>query len=91
MCRCQAVQVFSSLKAAGSVGSGLTHETARDLWTALEAGEPVVVDFEFRGWTPAAKLRHAVFKGWLALIYPLDALQPTHWRLGEPPVAAIRA
>jgi bifunctional non-homologous end joining protein LigD len=56
--------VDGALKPAGSVGSGLTHETARALWTALEAGQPVVMDVEFRGWTPAGELRHAVFKGW---------------------------
>ena len=36
---------------------------ARALWTVLEGGEPVVTDVEFRGWTPAGELRHAVFKG----------------------------
>jgi bifunctional non-homologous end joining protein LigD len=56
--------VDGALKPAGSVGSGLTHETARSLWSALEAGEPVVIDVEFRGWTPAGELRNAVFKGW---------------------------
>jgi bifunctional non-homologous end joining protein LigD len=56
--------VDGTLKPAGSVGSGLTHETAWALWTALESGEPVVIDVEFRGWTPAGELRHAVFKGW---------------------------
>lgn len=52
------------LKPAGLVGSGLTHETARELWTALERGKPIMVDVEFGGWTPAGELRHAVFKGW---------------------------
>jgi hypothetical protein len=31
---------------------------------ALDAGKPVVIDVEFRGWTPAGELRHPVFKGW---------------------------
>jgi bifunctional non-homologous end joining protein LigD len=56
--------VDGALVPAGSVGSGLTHETARALWVALEAGRPVVIDVEFRGWTPAGELRHAVVKGW---------------------------
>ena len=30
----------------------------------FDAGKPVVVDVEFRGWTPAGELRHAVFNGW---------------------------
>jgi ATP-dependent DNA ligase len=30
----------------------------------LEAGKPLVINVEFRGWTPADELRHAVFKGW---------------------------
>jgi bifunctional non-homologous end joining protein LigD len=55
--------VDGALVPAGSVGSGLAHETARALWVALEAGKPVVIDVEFRGWTPAGELRHAVFKG----------------------------
>jgi bifunctional non-homologous end joining protein LigD len=56
--------VDGKLKPAGSVGSGLTQEIARALWTVLEANKPVVTDVEFRGWTPAGELRHAVFKGW---------------------------
>jgi hypothetical protein len=56
--------VEGNLVPAGSVGSGITVETSRALCKVLEAGQPVVADVEFRGWTPAGELRHAVLKGW---------------------------
>jgi bifunctional non-homologous end joining protein LigD len=49
---------------AGRVGAGLTEKGCKEIRVALDAGEPIVVDVEFRGWTPAGELRHAVFKGW---------------------------
>jgi bifunctional non-homologous end joining protein LigD len=49
---------------AGWVGTGLTGPVCKEIRAALDAGEPVVIDVEFRGWTPAGELRHAVFKGW---------------------------
>lgn len=48
----------------GWVGAGLAETSCREVRAALEAGKPVVIDVEYRGWTPAGELRHAVFKGW---------------------------
>jgi bifunctional non-homologous end joining protein LigD len=48
----------------GWVGSGLAGDTCQAIRSALDAGQHVVIDVEFRGWTPAGELRHAVFKGW---------------------------
>ena len=49
---------------AGWVGSGLNRENGREIRRALDAKEPVVVDVEHRGITPAGELRHPVLKGW---------------------------
>jgi bifunctional non-homologous end joining protein LigD len=49
---------------AGWVGAGLTEKGCKEIRAALDAGKPIVVDVEFRGWTPVGELRHAVFKGW---------------------------
>ena len=49
---------------AGWVGSGLTQETGREIRRAIDGKEPVVVDVEHRGLTPAGELRHPVLKGW---------------------------
>ena len=38
----------------------LSAEMTVDPAVSLSEAEPV----EFRGWTPAGELRHAVFKGW---------------------------
>ena len=51
-----------ALVQAESVGSGLTERDSGALRAMLEAGQPVVVDLEHRGWTPAGELRHPVFK-----------------------------
>ena len=51
------------LRACGSVGSGIGEASSRALREALDARQPVVVDVEFRGWTPAGELRHPVFRG----------------------------
>jgi bifunctional non-homologous end joining protein LigD len=48
----------------GWVGSGLGEQACGEIRAALDAGKHVVIDVEYRGWTPAAELRHAVFKGW---------------------------
>ena len=53
-----------ALKPCGSVGSGLTGAVSRELRNALNAGTHIVVDVEFRGWTPAGEFRHPVCKGW---------------------------
>jgi bifunctional non-homologous end joining protein LigD len=50
------------LTPAGWVGSGLTEAAARELRRILDAGEHVVVDVEYRGFSPAGELRHPVFK-----------------------------
>lgn len=52
------------LTPCGYVGSGITAVASGEIRRALDAGEHLVVDVEFRGWTPAGELRHAVFKGW---------------------------
>jgi bifunctional non-homologous end joining protein LigD len=52
------------LMPAGWVGAGLAEKACKEVRTALDAGKPVVIDVEFRGWTPAGELRHAVFEGW---------------------------
>lgn len=58
-------RLFSGeLQPCGSVGSGLTDKSSRDIWAALEAGQPVVVDVDYRGWAPSGELRHPVLKGW---------------------------
>ena len=49
---------------ARRIGAGLTDKACEQVRAALDAGKPIVVDVEFRGWTPAGELRHAVFKGW---------------------------
>jgi bifunctional non-homologous end joining protein LigD len=49
--------------ACGSVGSGLTAVTSRDLRRRLDAGESVTVEVEYRGRTPSGGLRHAALKG----------------------------
>jgi bifunctional non-homologous end joining protein LigD len=49
--------------ACGSVGSGLTAVTSRDLRRRLDAGETVTVEVEYRGRTPSGGLRHAALKG----------------------------
>jgi bifunctional non-homologous end joining protein LigD len=49
---------------AGWFGAGLSDKACREVRAALDDGKPVVVDVEFRGWTPAGELRHAVVKGW---------------------------
>lgn len=49
---------------AGWVGSGLSERDSRAIRALLDRGEHVVVEVEFRGWTPAGELRHPVFKGW---------------------------
>jgi bifunctional non-homologous end joining protein LigD len=49
---------------AGWVGTGLSGAACKGIRAALDAGKPVVIDVEFRGWTPAWELRHPVFKGW---------------------------
>ena len=46
------------------MGSGLNRENSREIRRALDAKEPVVVDVEHRGITPAGELRHPVMKGW---------------------------
>jgi bifunctional non-homologous end joining protein LigD len=48
----------------GWVGSGLAADTCSAIRAALDDGRQVVVDVEYRGWTPSGELRHAVFKGW---------------------------
>jgi bifunctional non-homologous end joining protein LigD len=53
-----------ALVPCGSVGSGLAGEVCRKIREALNAGQPVVVEVEHRGRTPAGELRHPVFKGW---------------------------
>ena len=54
------------LRACGSVGSGIGEASSRALIEALDERQPVVIDVEFRGWTPAGELRHPVFKAWHA-------------------------
>ena len=48
----------------GCVGSGLSADTCSAIRAVLDNGRQVVVDVEYRGWTPSGELRHAVFKGW---------------------------
>lgn len=47
----------------GSVGSGLTAVTSRDLRRRLDAGEAISVQVEYRGRTPSGGLRHAALAG----------------------------
>ena len=49
---------------AGWVGAGLGEKSSREVRAALDAGHPIVVDVEYRGWPPGGELRHAVFKAW---------------------------
>jgi bifunctional non-homologous end joining protein LigD len=53
----------SKLVPAGSVGSGLTAATSRDLRRRLDANETVTVEVEYRGRTPSGGLRHPALKG----------------------------
>ena len=48
----------------GSAGSGLSDADARQIRTALDAGQAVIVTVEYRGFTPAEDLRHPVIRGW---------------------------
>jgi bifunctional non-homologous end joining protein LigD len=48
----------------GWVGSRLAGEACSAIGAALDEVRHVAVDVEYRGWTPAGDLRHAVFKGW---------------------------
>jgi bifunctional non-homologous end joining protein LigD len=56
--------VDGELKPCGSVGSRITEVSGQAIRAALHSGAPVVVEVEFRGWTPAGEVRHAVVKGW---------------------------
>jgi bifunctional non-homologous end joining protein LigD len=46
------------------VGSGLTEANARKIRTVLDAGQPIVAEVVYRGFTPAGELRHPSLKGW---------------------------
>lgn len=50
-------------KPCGWAGSRLADEALSAISAALDEVRHVVVDVEYRGWTPAGDLRHAVFKG----------------------------
>jgi bifunctional non-homologous end joining protein LigD len=52
------------LKPCGSAESGLTEAASRQIRSALDAGRPVVVEVEHRGFTPDGELRHPVIRGW---------------------------
>ena len=46
------------------VGSGLTEVNAREIHAVLDAGQPIVAEVVYRGFTPAGELRHPSLKGW---------------------------
>jgi bifunctional non-homologous end joining protein LigD len=52
------------LVGCGSVGSGLSEAAVREIRAAIDAGRPVVVEIEHRGFTPDGELRHPVIRGW---------------------------
>jgi bifunctional non-homologous end joining protein LigD len=52
------------LKPCGSAGSGLSEAAVKQIRAALDAGKPVVVEVEHRGFTPDGELRHRVIRGW---------------------------
>jgi bifunctional non-homologous end joining protein LigD len=56
--------VEGELKPCGSAGSGLSEAAVGQIQSALDAGKPVVVEVEHRGFTPDGELRHPVFRGW---------------------------
>ena len=57
--------VDGTLMPCGRAGSGIGQEMSRGLRAALDAGNPVVVEIEHRGMTPAGGLRHPAVKGWV--------------------------
>jgi bifunctional non-homologous end joining protein LigD len=57
-----AEQQGGKLSPAGSVGSGLTAATSRELRRRLDIGERVLVEVEHRGRTPSGGLRHPALK-----------------------------
>ena len=44
----------------------MSERDALGIRASLKVGAPVVVEIEYRGFTPAGELRHAVIKGWHA-------------------------
>ena len=52
------------LVGCGSAGSGLSEAAVREIRAAIDAGRPVVVEIEHRGFTPDGELRHPVIRGW---------------------------
>ncbi len=50
------------LEPAGSVGSGLTLTSSREIRAALDAGRKVIVEVEHRGATPSGGVRHGAIK-----------------------------
>jgi bifunctional non-homologous end joining protein LigD len=50
------------LELMGSVGLGLSFERQAVARRALDVGQPVVVEVEYRGLTPDGSLRHAVVR-----------------------------
>ena len=56
--------VEGKLTPCGWVGSGLTEISARKIRTILDAGQPIVAEVVYRGFTPAGELRHPSLKGW---------------------------
>lgn len=50
------------LQPAGSVGSGLTAASSREIRAALDAGRKVFVEVEHRGTTPSGDVRHGAIK-----------------------------
>jgi bifunctional non-homologous end joining protein LigD len=50
----------------GFVGSGLSATDARRIKVAIDVGQAVVAEVEYRGTTPAGELRHALLKRWQA-------------------------
>ena len=58
--------VEGELTPCGWVGSGLTEVSAREIRTALDAGQPIVAEVVHRGLTAAGEIRHPSLKSWQA-------------------------
>ena len=56
--------VDGQLVPCGWAGSGISEAMSRGLRAALDEAQPVVVEVEHRGMTPAGELRHPVVKRW---------------------------
>ena len=52
------------LVGCGSAGSGLNEAAVRQIRAAIDAGRPVVVEVEHRGFSPDCELRHPVIRSW---------------------------